>query len=85
MKKNFLLININNKRKFSNKQIFDLMSEKLKKGSYILKKISKYEKISPLYINNTFLLKKMMWRPKNSSIDKIINTNIKWFKKIYSN
>mgnify|MGYP000856835115 CR=1 FL=1 len=85
MKKNFLLININNKKKFSNKQIFDLMSEKLKKGSYILKKISKYEKISPLYINNTFLLKKMMWRPKNSSIDKIINTNIKWFKKIYSN
>lgn len=85
MKKNFLLININNKRKFSNKQIFDLMSKKLKKGSYIVKKISKYEKISPLYINNTYLLKKMMWKPKNSSIEKIINTNIKWFKKIYSN
>ena len=63
MKKNFLLININNKRKFSNKQIFDLMSKKLKKVP-TFKKISKYEKINPLYINNTFSLKKMLWRPK---------------------
>ena len=83
MKKNFLLININNKKKFSNKQIFDLMSRKLKKGSYEVKKISKYEKINPLYINDNYILNKIMWRPKNSSIEKIINTNIKWFKKIY--
>ena len=38
MKKNFLLININNKRKFSNKQIFDLMSKKVKKRFLHFKK-----------------------------------------------
>ena len=37
MKKNYLLININNKKRFSNKDIFDLMSKKLKKGKFIIK------------------------------------------------
>ena len=36
--KNYLLININNKKRFSNKDIFDLMSKKLKKGKFIIKK-----------------------------------------------
>ena len=83
MTKKFLLININNKIKYSNKQIFDFMFNKLKKGKFVIKKINKIEKINPLYINDNNYLKKLKWRPKNSSIEKIINTNLKWYKKIY--
>ena len=39
MTKKFLLININNKIKYSNKQIFDFMFNKLKKGKFVIKKI----------------------------------------------
>lgn len=85
MKKNYLLININNKKRFSNKDIFDLMSKKLKKGKFIIKKISKFEKTKPLYINDTKQLNKLMWKPKKSSIEKIINSNIKWYRRILHN
>jgi len=83
MKKNYLLININNKKDYSNKEIFNLMSKKLKKGKFIIKKISKFEKTKPLYINDTKHLNKLMWKPKKSSIEKIINSNIKWYRRIF--
>jgi len=83
MNENFLLININNKVKYSNKQIFDFMHKKLKKGKFEIKKIEKIEKINPPNINDYSLLRVINWKPKNSSIKKIINTNLKWFRYIY--
>ena len=83
MNKNFLLININNKVRYSNKKIFDFMNKKLKKGKFEIKKIEKIEKIKPSNINDYSLLKTINWKPKNSSIMNIINTNLKWFRYIY--
>ena len=83
MNKNFLLININNKIKYSNKKIFDFMYKKLKKGKFEIKKIEKIEKLKPSNNNDYSLIRTINWKPKNSSIKKIINTNLKWFRYIY--
>ena len=83
MNKNFLLVNINNKIKYSNKKIFNFMYKKLKKGKFVIKKIEKVEKLKPSNINDYSLIRTINWKPKNSSIKKIINTNLKWFRYIY--
>jgi len=61
------------------------MFKKLKKGDFVLKKIQKIEKLNPPNIYDANLTKLLKWKPKNSSIKNIINTNLKWYKKIYNN
>ncbi len=82
MKKKILLVKVTNKIKYSNKQIFDFMSKKLKGGKYILKQIQKIEKLSPSSFYDKNLYKILKWKPTNSSIKNIINSNVKWYKKI---
>ena len=84
MKKKILLFKVKNKLNYSNKDIYNIMSKKLnKKTSVELKKINITEKLTPskFKINKDF--NKINWKPKNSSLSQICNTNLKWFKKIY--
>ncbi len=84
MKKKILLFKVKNKLNYSNKDIYNIMSKKLnKKTSVELKKINITEKLTPskFKINKNF--NKINWKPKNSSLSQICNTNLKWFKKIY--
>ena len=82
-KKKFLLIKVNNKIQYTNKQIFNFMKTRLKKGSFIIKSLQKIEKLSNLNTEDKKLKKLLGWKIFNSSIKNIIDTNLKWFDKIY--
>ena len=84
MKNNYLLVRLSNKDKYSNKYIFNLMSKKLNTNNkFIIKNIDKTEKLYSPNSNSLKFLKKIKWKPTSSSINKIITTNLRWFKKIY--
>lgn len=82
-KKKFLLIKVNNKIQYSNKQIFNFMKKRLNKGNFIIKSLQKIEKLTSFKAEDKKLKQLLKWKIFNSSMKNIIDTNLKWFDRIY--
>lgn len=83
-KKNFYTFNIYNKKQYSNNDIMRIISKLLnKKPIFQLKKIDKRESMSQISNTKNNLLSMIRHKLKYKDINKIIETNKKWFKKIY--
>ena len=83
-KKNYHVFNINNQKQYSNIDVLNTMSKIMKKKpEYSLKQISKKESMSQYYKSKDNLVKYINFNVKYESLEKILKTNIKWFKKIY--
>lgn len=83
-KKNYHVFNINNQKQYSNIDVLNAISKIIKKRpKYSLKQINKKESMSQYYKSKDDLTKYINFNVKYKKIEKILKTNIKWFKKIY--
>jgi UDP-glucose 4-epimerase len=83
-KKNYQVFNIKNQNQYSNIEVLNTISKIIKrKPRYVLQQIDKKESISQDYKSATNLTKYVNFNIKYKNLEKILKTNIKWFKKIY--
>ena len=83
-KKNFYTFNLSNQKQYSNIDVLNAISKIMKKKpKYSLKQIDKKESMSQFFKSKDNLAKYININVKYKNLDKILNTNIKWFKKIY--
>jgi UDP-glucose 4-epimerase len=84
IKKNFTTFNILNKNFYSNFDVLKILSKiNNVKLNFILKKINSKESIKPTYAIKDDIFKLLKFEPSLISLENILKTNIKWFKKIY--
>ena len=82
--KNFYIFNISNKKQYSNFQVLEELSKLMDiKPKYELKQISKKESITQVYKLEADISKYINYKFKYLNLQKILKTNLKWFKKIY--
>ena len=83
-KKNYHIFNINNQKQYSNINVLKAISKIMKKkAKYSLKQIDKKESMSQYYKSKDNLAEYINLNIKYKNLEKILKTNIKWFKKIY--
>ena len=83
-KKNFYIFNISNKKQYSNFQVLKELSKLMKTNpKYEIKQINKKESITQIYKPGDEISKYINYKPKYLNLEKILKTNLKWFKKIY--
>ena len=59
------------------------MKKRLNKGNFIIKSLQKIEKLTSFKAKDKKLKQLLKWEIFNSSMKNIIDTNLKWFDKIY--
>ena len=83
-KKKFYTFNLMNKKVCTNFQIMNNLSNILDiKPIFDLKQISNKESVNQFYKSKDDIFKIINYKPKYTNLRKILETNIKWFKKIY--
>ena len=83
-KKNYNVFNINNQKQYSNIDVLNAISKIMKKKArYSLKQIDKKESMSQYHKSQDNLTKYINFNVRYKNLEKILKTNIKWFKKIY--
>ena len=83
-KKNYNVFNVNNHKQYSNIDVLNAISKIMKKkAQYSLKQIDKKESMSQYHKSRDNLTKYINFNVKYKNLEKILKTNIKWFKKIY--
>ena len=83
-KKNYNVFNINNQKQYSNIDVLNAISKIMKKKArYSLKQIDKKESMSQYHKSQDNLTKYIKFNVRYKSLERILKTNIKWFKKIY--
>ena len=84
LKKSYVVFDIFNNKQYSNFEVMMMLSKILnKKPLYKLEKLDDRESMDQKSdIKNNFL-KKLNYKLKYNSLRKILETNKKWFKKIY--
>ena len=82
--KNFYIFNISNKKQYSNFQVLKELSKLMDiNPKYEVKQISKKESITQVYKLGEDISKYINYKFKYLNLQKILKTNLKWFKKIY--
>ena len=83
-KKNFYIFNLSNKKQYSNFQVLEALSKIMKiKPKYEIKQINKKESITQIIKSGDDISKFINYKPKYLDLEKILKTNIRWFKKIF--
>jgi len=83
-KKKIYTFNLMNKKVYTNFQIMNNLSNILDiKPIFDLKQISNKESVNQFYKSKDDIFKIINYKPKYTNLRKILETNIKWFKKIY--
>ena len=83
-KKNYNVFNINNQKQYSNIDVLNAISKIMKKKArYSLKQIDKKESMSQYHKSQDNLTKYINFNVRYKNLERILKTNIKWFKKIY--
>lgn len=83
-KKKYHIFNIQNNKEYSNFEVLKCLSKIInKKPFFSLKQINKKESINQIYKSKDDILKLIKYKIKYDSLNKILQTNAKWFKKIY--
>jgi UDP-glucose 4-epimerase len=83
-KRNCNIFNLSGKKQYSNFEVLKFISKMLnKKPQYILKKISSRESMIQIDNSKTSIFNYINYKIKYVNLAKIIQTNLKWFKKIY--
>ena len=59
------------------------MKKRLNKGNFIIKSLQKIEKLTSFKAEDKKLKQLLKWKIFNSSMKNIIDTNLKWFDRIY--
>ena len=73
-----------NKKEYTNFEIMNSLANILKiKPIFELRKINKKESINQFFKSKDDILKIINYKPNYTNLNKILKTNIKWFKKIY--
>ena len=84
LKKNFNIFNVYNNKQYSNFQIMKMISKIFKKKPlFKLEKLNNKESMSQISNAKNNLLELINYKLKYKNIKKILETNKKWFKKIY--
>ncbi len=82
--KNFYIFNISNRKQYSNFQVLEELSKLMNiNPKYEVKQISKKESITQVYKLGDDISKYINYKFKYLNLQKILKTNLKWFKKIY--
>ena len=82
--KNFYIFNISNKKQYSNFQVLEELSKLMDiNPEYEVKQISKKESITQVYKLGDDISNYINYKFKYLNLQKILKTNLKWFKKIY--
>ena len=82
--KNFYIFNVSNRKRHSNFQVLKELSKLMSLNpKYEIKQISKKESITQIYKSGDDISKYIDYKPKYLNLKKILETNLKWFKKIY--
>ena len=80
----FHIFNIMNKKEYTNFEVMNSLAKILKiKPIFELRKINKKESINQFFKSKDDILKIINYKPNYTNLNKILKTNIKWFKKIY--
>ena len=83
-KNNYQIFNIKNKKEYSNFEVLDSLSKIMKKKPLIdLKQINDKESINQVINSKNDILRIIKYNLKYKDLKKILQTNLKWFKKIY--
>ena len=83
-KNKFYIFNIMNKKEYTNFQVMNTLSKILNiKPIFELKKIDKKESVNQFFKSKDDIFKVIKYKPRYTNLKKILETNIKWFKKIY--
>jgi len=83
-KKNFHIFNLNNKKQYSNIEIFFILSKLLKKNThYTLKQINDKESMYQLHNSRLNISKYINFNLNYTDLKKILKSNLKWFEKIF--
>ena len=81
---NYSIFNIKNREEYSNSEVLKSLSKILNKKPLIsLKQINKKESINQIIASKNDILRKINYKIKYKNLKKILQTNLKWFKKIY--
>ena len=83
-KNNYQIFNIKNKKEYSNFEVLESLSKIMKKKPLIdLKQINNKESINQVINSKNDILRIIKYSLKYKDLKKILQTNLKWFKKIY--
>ena len=83
-KNKYQIFNIKNKKEYSNFEVLNSLSKIMKKKPLIsLKQINKKESIHQIINTKNDILKIIKYNIKYKDLEKILETNSRWFKKIY--
>lgn len=83
-KNKYQIFNIKNKKEYSNFEVLDSLSIIMKKKPLIdLKQIDNKESIQQIINSKNDILKIIKYNIKYKDLKKILQTNSKWFKKIF--
>ena len=83
-KNKYQIFNIKNKKEYSNYEVLNSLSKIVKKKPLIdLKQISNKESIQQIVNSKNDILKIIKYNIKYKDLKKILQTNSRWFKKIY--
>ena len=83
-KNKYQIFNIKNKKEYSNFEVLNSLSKIVKKKPLIdLKQINNKESIQQIINSKNDILKIIKYNIKYKDLKKILQTNSRWFKKIY--
>ena len=83
-KKDFSVFNLGGKKQYSNFEVLKSFSKILKKKpQYILKRISNKESMMQINNSKNSIFNYIGYKIKYRNLEKIMKTNLKWFRKIY--
>ena len=81
-KQKSLILNIGNSKGYSNLEIINFIEKKLKRKSKIIFTKKRKGDVSTLICDSNKAQSLISWKPINSKINKIINNEINWIKKL---
>ena len=80
----YQIFNIKNKKEYSNFEVLNSLSKIMRKKPLIdLKQINNKESINQIIHSKNDILEIIQYSVKYKDLKKILQTNLKWFKKIY--
>ena len=83
-KNRYQILNIKNKKEYSNFEVLNSLTKIMKKKPIIdLKQIDNKESIQQIINTKNDILKIIKYNIKYKDLKKILQTNSRWFKKIY--